>query len=181
MSLNLLDDNSLEQTDNLKTIYPSKGERFGAAFIDNIAITIITTILVVLLGGDGSLGAILVTSLTYPIYKILMEGNRGQTIGKQFTSIKVVKDDGQFTPITIADAVRRFMLWMPMYLGILVVNVLNLLGPEGMLIMLASIFMLAGLLLYLGSVISIFASDRGKTWHDKVGKTICVKTDKLNK
>ncbi|MFK7796919.1 MAG: RDD family protein [Aureispira sp.] len=178
MSLNLLDDNSLEQVDAPK-IYPSKGERFGAAFIDNIVITIITSILGLLLGGDGSIVSIFVTSLTYPIYKILMEGNSGQTIGKQFTSIRVVKDDGQFTPITIADAISRFMLWMPMYLGLLAVNVLNIAGLEGMLLMLASVFMLAGLCLYLGSVLSIFASDRGKTWHDRVGKTICVKMDTL--
>lgn len=178
MSLNLLDDNSLEQSDELKAIYPSKGARFGAAFIDNIVITIITAILGALLGGEGSLASVLISSLTYPVYKILLEGNSGQTIGKQFAGIRVVKDDGRFTPITLADAIKRFMLWMPMYIGILVANVLTLLvGLENTWLVLASVFTMAGLCLYMGSIISIFNNDRGKTWHDKVGKTICVKAD----
>lgn len=180
MSLNLLDDNSLEELDDV-SIYPTKGARFGAAMIDSIAINIVTTILGLLLGGEGSLGSVLVTSLTFPLYKILMEGNSGQTIGKQFTGIRVVKDDGRFTPITLANSIGRFLLWMPMYFGLLMVNVLAVSDPGGVLFTMASIFMMAGLCLYSGSVISIFASDKGKTWHDKIGKTICVKADNLRK
>jgi uncharacterized RDD family membrane protein YckC len=182
MSLNLLDDNSLEQSDERKAIYPSKGERFGASFIDNIAINIVTGILGVLLGGDGSLIAVFVSSLTYPIYKILLEGNSGQTIGKQFVGIRVVKDDGNFTPIALADSVKRFMLWMPMYAGILLINVLALsVGLDDTWVVLASVFTIAGLCLYMGSILSIFSNDRGKTWHDIVGGTICVKADTLPK
>ncbi|MGH1335216.1 MAG: RDD family protein [Aureispira sp.] len=180
--MNLLDDNSLEREETIKAIYSSKGARFGAAFIDNLIITLLIFILGLFLGGGDSIGVNLANALLFPFYKILMEGSGGQTIGKKLLNIKVVRDDGSFTPLTMSDANRRFLLWWPMYVGLLFLTIAQMqLRADSFLIILIAIVMLLGCFLSIGSALSIFAGKRGKTWHDKIGKTICVKADSLNR
>lgn len=182
MHNNLLDDNSLEiETKNVK--YPSKGARFGAAFIDGTIINFASKALSsVIIAGDltGGIWSVAFMTLIWPIYKISLEGTQGATLGKKAMNIQVVKEDGYFSPLTLADANRRFLLWWPMYiLSFFSALLAAQPGPSDWLIALIGILTVGAFILYMGCVLSIFSNERGKTWHDKVGGTICVQADSL--
>ena len=178
--MNLLDDNSLEWEKRRKTVYPSRWARFGAAFIDHLIIMIINFILGLFLMRDVPILAYFINSVLYPLYKILMEGDSGQTIGKKFMDIKVVREEDGLTPITIADAGRRFLLWWPVYIGssfhVLVVQQ----SIEGSIVAtLFALIIIGGYIFCLGSMLRILVAENGQAWHDKIGKTICVRATYL--
>lgn len=178
MHNNLLDDNSLE-LENRNLQYPTKGARFGAAFIDGIITYFITSALISLMGVNSIVSAAAM-GLIFPLYKIILEGTQGATLGKKAMNIQVVKDDRYQTPLTIADANKRFLLWWPMYLLSFFTTILAVdPGPADWSIALIGILMIGAIILYMGSILSIFYNEQGKTWHDKVGGTICVQTEVL--
>lgn len=174
----LLDDNSLEAS---QVTYPDKWTRFWAFMIDNL----LTGLAVNFLSYTGLIDRTIVLSiigtLFYPFYKIILEGTQGQTIGKIMLNIKVVRENKGYTAMTIGDANNRFLLWWPIYIFSLLRPLLvEIAAPSSVLI--TSVFLVLFIgsgLLVIGSLLSIFSNEKGKTWHDKIGGSICVQADSL--
>jgi len=99
--------------------------RFLAQFFDDFLLGAITFVLVALIiGGTAAVTspknisaaagtaltstAILVAIVVWFLYYTLLEGKWGQTLGKWFAKVKVVKEDG--APITYRDAAVRTIL-----------------------------------------------------------------------
>lgn len=177
MNFDLLDDDNLGLYK--KRTYPTKWERFGAFVIDNIIVTVVMFLIEIIIVETSLLYNVLV-AIVLPLYKIIMEGRIGQTIGKKILNIKVVRDEATLMPITLGDANNRFCLWWPMYIGLLLYTLSTYsMADRHVLVIMSALVMLAGCLLYMGSCFSIFLNNNGKTWHDKVGKTICIKLNSL--
>jgi len=105
--------------------YQSVGIRFLAQFLDDLLIgTIMFILIALIIGGTaaitspGSISAaagtaltstaILVALVVWFLYYTLLEGKWGQTLGKWFGKIKVVKEDG--AAISYRDAAVRTIL-----------------------------------------------------------------------
>ena len=105
--------------------YQSVGIRFIAQLVDDLVTGIITFILVIpIIGGTAAItspgntsaavgtalvsSSVLVAIVVWFLYYTLLEGRWGQTLGKWFAKIKVVKEDG--APIDYGDAAVRTVL-----------------------------------------------------------------------
>ncbi len=92
--------------------YASYGQRVGAFLIDGVIILVILFILAGILAARDNLGPAVVFGLfglASVVYKPLMEGSRGQTLGKMAVNIKVVRavDAG---PIGYGEAFMRWFI-----------------------------------------------------------------------
>jgi uncharacterized RDD family membrane protein YckC len=106
------------------------GARVAALIIDTILISLVTLLVVGVLsvvgvaGGSevfGALIGLIVLPITLAIqfgYFIYLEGDRGQTFGKQIMNIVVVRDDG--SDIDMRDAAIRNLLRIVDGLGIVI-------------------------------------------------------------
>lgn len=126
----------------------------------------------------------LLVILLLPCYKIGSEARFGGTLGKKLVGIKVVRHDGQYSPLRYRDAVARFALFWPMVgreiIGYLLFSALPLLG--------ASIGKLTGFLegwipvtyfFVVTGIVSVFLNPIGRGWHDKIAGTSCIQTAPL--
>lgn len=90
------------------------GIRFLAVFIDGIIVSIVTGIITaILVGGSHGSGAAtalsdLISLVIYLGYFIVMEGQRGATLGKMALGLRAVRMDG--APITMNESVIRNLL-----------------------------------------------------------------------
>lgn len=94
----------------------SLGTRIGARLLDVLIVAIPATILLGILGfgtygvlDSGSWIGSAITSLLWFGYFVLMESNRGSTLGKQILNLKVISANG--APPSTEEAAKR-NIWM---------------------------------------------------------------------
>jgi uncharacterized RDD family membrane protein YckC len=94
------------------------GRRFAASLLDGIVIALASAILEALLKGTGYVLAILL-GITY--YTVLEGGPRGQTLGKQALSIRVISLEPGGGPIGYGRGfiryIGRILSTIPLFLG----------------------------------------------------------------
>lgn len=94
--------------------YQGIGIRFVSLLIDSIVFGLLFGVLIRILGaGDMQSDMIpwywgLFTFIIYIAYFTILEGSKGQTVGKMVTRIKVVREDGR--PIDMSQAFKRNIL-----------------------------------------------------------------------
>lgn len=136
------------------------GARAVALIVDTILISVVSFVLFLLIGvlgvagGDlfGALLGVVVIPLTLVIqfgYFIYLEGDRGQTFGKQLMNIVVVKEDG--SDVDFGDAAIR--------------NILRIVDGLGIVIP------------YLVGLVLVFVTDDNQRLGDMAADTLVVKTE----
>ncbi|WP_435144775.1 RDD family protein [Halobaculum sp. P14] len=137
------------------------GARILAFIIDSVLIGVVSFVLLLVFGAlgaglggeEGAAGAVLLLAPLFIVlqygYFIYLEGDRGQTFGKQLLDIVVVKEDGSDCDFGAA-AVR---------------NILRIVDQLGILVP------------YLVGLILIFLTDDHQRIGDLVADTVVVKTE----
>lgn len=125
----------------------SRGARLGASFVDGILVFVVAAIVGIVARSSAVYYAIAV--IGFPAYSLLMLSrsgeHNGQTLGKQWFSLRVVSTSG--APITFATACRRELL------GRFLPNLLTF-GVYGVI-----------------DALWVLWDDRKQTLHDKIGRT----------
>ncbi|MGH1335217.1 MAG: RDD family protein [Aureispira sp.] len=160
-------------------VYPAWYQRLLAAFIDLLIVSLLMYVVSSLTPNYLRITAV-VALLLAPLYKILMEGVDGQTLGKKLFGIRVVLDDGQKATIGLARANKRFLLFWPNYILLISIVFIDVDGfiNEGIGLVISGLLMMTAFLSVL-AVFSIFRNDRHQTLYDGIARTICIKTDYL--
>lgn len=96
--------------------------RIVAIFIDGIIVGVVAFFLGFLWGYLGPIGGFIgyiFNFVLFTVYMLVMEGSRGQTIGKMLLNLKVVREDGG--PVTMKEAQARAVgiLWWALLVTIL--------------------------------------------------------------
>jgi uncharacterized RDD family membrane protein YckC len=192
MSGNLLDNS--DQLDNTGYLeYASFKGRVLAAFID---VFIIGGLKIGLLALNlFFLQNIIVQYLKiiiYPFYKIYLEGTTGQTLGKRWVGIRVVKLDDRNNNMDIWSSIIRYTVYLPYLVlelltvyytfdlvAITTVEVENILktyhgfkkNEPGFLLLLKG----GSILFILMSTLHIFKEKKKQALHDILSETVCIK------
>lgn len=179
MDSTILDDNSLG-TRAKQVVYSTKRARLWAFLMDNLLTIFIIRLLSYTGYIENTVFLPIIATLFYPFYKIILEGIQGQTIGKMIMNIKIVRENKEYSSINIGDANNRFLLWWPTHIFLLLMPLLRATQSSSSGIVTIFLLLLIGSgILLVGSVLSIFSNEKGKTWHDKIGGTICIQADSL--
>ncbi len=110
----MADEASVEVKDPGQMEYKGIGIRFVSLLIDTIVLGLIFSALGSILGVRGMQGEMipwywgLLYFVIYIAYFTILEGSKGQTVGKMITRIKVVREDGR--PIDMNQAFTRNFL-----------------------------------------------------------------------
>ncbi len=169
MEKNILDDSLYDiDKDYQQVEYAGFINRAFAAIVDAfvfIPFALINTYLIV---STGDLAASILTTLASLIYKPMMEGYYGATLGKMALNIKIINEQHQ--TINMEESIIRNSPWILSNIAAL----LLVISPFGSLSsMLISIQGLAGLFLFVSAIFVIF-DERKQALHDKFGNTFCV-------
>lgn len=175
----LLDDHYLQDLKEERRLHPAWYSRLFAALVDSILWWGIFCVLMWVLPAPYSIDiAVHTLLLLIPAYKILTEGLTGYTLGKLIIGFQVVADDGKYSPITLRQANRRFLLAWPMYLFPFIVLGLDYLYASltGVGIMSDSVMNIEWFLLTfaLVSAASYLFHPRQQAWYDQLAGTICI-------
>ena len=183
MDIEILDD----EPDGLKpqhVQYATFWRRVGAHLLDQFILSTATSMLVYTTRTqvEGYLLTIC-TGLITVAYKICLEKEYGQTLGKMITNIKVADDD--FKPLTYVQVIKRnyFVIVSTAVTLLLVFNVFDVasFGPAGTSysdVALAQVAHPLNLILgiiYCIDCLAITSNNTNKTLHDILANTIVIK------
>lgn len=116
--------------------------------------------------------------MTIPLYKIVLEGMIGATLGKKIVGLQIVLDDDQYTRINLKQSNRRFLCAWPACIFPLIVLLLDELyvqltevGIMGNALIKAEWCLIAWALF---DVVSYLWSSRQKSLGDHLANTCCI-------
>ncbi|MGH1335214.1 MAG: RDD family protein [Aureispira sp.] len=113
-----------------------------------------------------------------PVYKIVLEGTIGATLGKKIMGLQVVADEEAYTALTLRQSNRRFLLAWPMCVFPLIVWAL-----DGLYVELTNVGIMSDFLRQIEWVLVFLAiidggsylwSKRQKSWGDHLANTRCI-------
>ena len=136
------------------------GHRFLARAVDLVVVGLPTLFLGATIFGNASVGARLALTAIWLIYEVSMVALKGRTLGKMATRIMVVRAENGGLP----EWEHSFRRWAP--IGLCMIFNAWVQPPE------LPIFGVLVVLIYL----SFVWDKKRQGWHDRVGKTLVVKT-----
>ncbi len=176
--------------------YASLGARFGAAILDSFLLFFIIIFLTYInLTRLYSPIIELITTLIFPVYKVLMEGIFGYTLGKKALGFKIMKLNAPTTKMDISTALIRYIFGWP---GLLISAISIYYTFDVNLMMqvfdwesytaytekidkkippMLSLAQIVASLAYFIAICFIFEGMTRQTLYDRIAKTICVKNE----
>lgn len=176
MSVELLDDEDFSPKADpfiqprVHVVYAQSHLRFRALLIDIFLVNTLWMLVALLVTNDWEILGVL-WLFSFPVYKIILEGLYGKTMGKLIIGIAVVQDAPSHLPINLLVANRRFLLCWPSYLLWLAYMVLPEYTEE--IFFKASAVVVVAIFAFTNG--NIFVDEKNRTLCDLLAKTVCIR------
>ena len=168
--------------------YSTLPARLGALVIDAILLLLISFLLGLVIGNQGLLQTIINAGI-YIMYRIIMHGLYGQTVGKMMLNLKVMsfkssdesENKDSLLNMDIKQAMLREIVTVAFNIGLIVLLVFNIVFTglfgqtfEWLLYIIGGITIL-NFVWILSDTGVAFASKKSRAWHDLIANTVVVK------
>ena len=177
--MNVLDDDQINMPSLEQQIAAPWSSRLFAALLDILLFGMVFYGVTFLILGSYYINWLVpLICITIPLYKIVLEGMTGTTLGKKIVGLQIVLDDDKYTQINLKQSNRRFLCAWPACIFPLIVLFL-----DGLYVELTKVGIMSNTLIKvewclmawaLFDVLSYLWSNHQKSLGDHLANTRCI-------